>query len=164
MFNLTKYSCYKCYQKYFPSLTIIWWLKFFYKLLFFHSFYFFIILYQGPSPKSILYELIFSFRDYEYKLNTTRNNFIENLCSNDNSSSTPLLISFGSLINLNSLDSFKAYDKNKLLEEYGEALKKDIVNGEALKNPQLLNRFILLTFAVSLINISLLPKLVNLWK
>lgn len=53
----------------------------------------------------------------------------------------------GTIINKNTLESFKEYDKVQLLEEYGQNLLSSITTTEALKNPTLLSRFILLTYA-----------------
>lgn len=54
---------------------------------------------------------------------------------------------YGTIINKNTLESFKEFDKQKLLQEQGEVLLKDISNGDVLNNPSLLARFLLLTFA-----------------
>ncbi|XP_046408328.1 ubiquitin-like modifier-activating enzyme ATG7 [Ischnura elegans] len=57
------------------------------------------------------------------------------------------LPSNGVLINTNTLESFKETDKMALVKKYGEELKEMILNGDALKNPWLLSKFILLTHA-----------------
>ncbi|XP_049775699.1 ubiquitin-like modifier-activating enzyme ATG7 [Schistocerca cancellata] len=53
----------------------------------------------------------------------------------------------GTIINKNTLESFKEYNKVQLLDEYGQNLLSSIRTAEALKNPSLLSRFILLTYA-----------------
>lgn len=55
----------------------------------------------------------------------------------------------GSLFNKNTVESFKECDKAKLLKDEGEKLFDMIVDGSCLQDPSLLNRFLLLSFAVS---------------
>ncbi|MED6253213.1 Autophagy protein 7, partial [Ataeniobius toweri] len=51
------------------------------------------------------------------------------------------------LYNTNTLDAFKATDKKALLEKEAKEIWDAIQTGAALKNPSILCRFILLTFA-----------------
>uniref|UniRef100_A0A3B5M9K9 Ubiquitin-like modifier-activating enzyme ATG7 n=1 Tax=Xiphophorus couchianus TaxID=32473 RepID=A0A3B5M9K9_9TELE len=53
----------------------------------------------------------------------------------------------GMLYNTNTLDAFKAVDKKALLEKEAKEIWEAIQSGAALKNPSVLCRFILLTFA-----------------
>uniref|UniRef100_A0A096LQD5 Ubiquitin-like modifier-activating enzyme ATG7 n=1 Tax=Poecilia formosa TaxID=48698 RepID=A0A096LQD5_POEFO len=53
----------------------------------------------------------------------------------------------GMLYNTNTLDAFKAADKKALLEKEAKEIWEAIQSGAALKNPSVLCRFILLTFA-----------------
>ncbi|XP_017160461.1 ubiquitin-like modifier-activating enzyme ATG7 isoform X1 [Poecilia reticulata] len=53
----------------------------------------------------------------------------------------------GMLYNTNTLDAFKAADKKALLEKEAKEIWEAIESGAALKNPSVLCRFILLTFA-----------------
>uniref|UniRef100_A0A3Q2TCY0 Ubiquitin-like modifier-activating enzyme ATG7 n=1 Tax=Fundulus heteroclitus TaxID=8078 RepID=A0A3Q2TCY0_FUNHE len=53
----------------------------------------------------------------------------------------------GTLYNTNTLDAFKATDKKALLEKEAKEIWDAIQSGAALKNPSILCRFILLTFA-----------------
>ncbi|XP_013921396.1 PREDICTED: ubiquitin-like modifier-activating enzyme ATG7, partial [Thamnophis sirtalis] len=53
----------------------------------------------------------------------------------------------GMLYNTNTLESFKSCDKKLLLEEAATEIWDAITTGDAIKNPVLLNRFLLLTFA-----------------
>nr|DBA18711.1 TPA: hypothetical protein GDO54_016926 [Pyxicephalus adspersus] len=53
----------------------------------------------------------------------------------------------GCLYNTNTLDSFKSRDKKALLDEAANEIWNAIKSGAALKDPVLLNKFILLTFA-----------------
>ncbi|XP_044156498.1 ubiquitin-like modifier-activating enzyme ATG7 [Bufo gargarizans] len=55
--------------------------------------------------------------------------------------------SLGSLYNTNTLDSFKKCDKKALLDQAANEIWEAIKSGEAVKNPILLNKFLLLTFA-----------------
>uniref|UniRef100_H3A244 Ubiquitin-like modifier-activating enzyme ATG7 n=1 Tax=Latimeria chalumnae TaxID=7897 RepID=H3A244_LATCH len=55
---------------------------------------------------------------------------------------------FGILYNTNTLESFKSCDKKALLEQAGKEIWDAIKSGAALENPSLLNKFLLLTFAV----------------
>lgn len=52
----------------------------------------------------------------------------------------------GTLLNVNTIEEFKAVDKKELLQQQGDRLKEGILNGTALKNPSLLLPFFLLTF------------------
>ena len=58
-----------------------------------------------------------------------------------------LLLAFGKMLNLNSVEEFTEYDKKKELETLSSKLFQSIVSGEAIKNPWLLTEFFLLTFA-----------------
>ncbi|XP_061744113.1 ubiquitin-like modifier-activating enzyme ATG7 [Nerophis ophidion] len=53
----------------------------------------------------------------------------------------------GKLYNTNTLDAFKGTDKKALLENESKELWNAILSGEALRDPAVLCRFILLTFA-----------------
>uniref|UniRef100_A0ACB8EIH0 Autophagy- protein 7 (Autophagy- E1-like activating enzyme atg7) n=1 Tax=Sphaerodactylus townsendi TaxID=933632 RepID=A0ACB8EIH0_9SAUR len=53
----------------------------------------------------------------------------------------------GTLYNTNTMESFKSCDKKFLLEQAASEIWDSIKSGEAIENPVLLNRFLLLTFA-----------------
>ncbi|XP_028401486.1 ubiquitin-like modifier-activating enzyme ATG7 [Dendronephthya gigantea] len=53
----------------------------------------------------------------------------------------------GELHNTNTIESFKALDKQKLLESIGKKIWENIVSKKVAEEPTLLNQFILLTFA-----------------
>ncbi|XP_061474065.1 ubiquitin-like modifier-activating enzyme ATG7 isoform X1 [Rhineura floridana] len=53
----------------------------------------------------------------------------------------------GILYNTNTLESFKSCDKKLLLEQAANEMWDAITSGDAVENPVLLNRFLLLTFA-----------------
>lgn len=59
--------------------------------------------------------------------------------------------SYGSLYNKNTIEDFKDCNKLELLNNEGTKIWNSIVSGEFLKNPSLLSRFLLLSFAVSII-------------
>ena len=54
----------------------------------------------------------------------------------------------GLLSNKNTIESFKATDKQLLLNQCGAKIWEAIKTGDALKEPELLTQFTLLTFAV----------------
>uniref|UniRef100_A0A8C8YCQ5 Ubiquitin-like modifier-activating enzyme ATG7 n=1 Tax=Prolemur simus TaxID=1328070 RepID=A0A8C8YCQ5_PROSS len=54
----------------------------------------------------------------------------------------------GTLHNTNTLESFKTADKKLLLEQAANEIWESIKSGAALENPVLLNKFLLLTFAI----------------
>uniref|UniRef100_A0A2K6FZA3 Ubiquitin-like modifier-activating enzyme ATG7 n=1 Tax=Propithecus coquereli TaxID=379532 RepID=A0A2K6FZA3_PROCO len=54
----------------------------------------------------------------------------------------------GTLYNTNTLESFKTADKKLLLEQTANEIWESIKSGAALENPVLLNKFLLLTFAI----------------
>uniref|UniRef100_A0A8C6BKL6 Ubiquitin-like modifier-activating enzyme ATG7 n=1 Tax=Monodon monoceros TaxID=40151 RepID=A0A8C6BKL6_MONMO len=54
----------------------------------------------------------------------------------------------GTLYNTNTLEAFKAADKKLLLEQAANEIWESIRSGAALDNPVLLNKFLLLTFAI----------------
>lgn len=58
-----------------------------------------------------------------------------------------ILGGYGALLNKNTVESFKAQDKISLLRSNGMKMLESIKNGEALKNPALLNTFLLLTYS-----------------
>ena len=58
-----------------------------------------------------------------------------------------LCVAPGTLRNANTLEDFKEWDKAKLLEEAARTIADDIASGAALREPQRLLRFLLLTFA-----------------
>uniref|UniRef100_A0A8D1G9R8 Ubiquitin-like modifier-activating enzyme ATG7 n=1 Tax=Sus scrofa TaxID=9823 RepID=A0A8D1G9R8_PIG len=62
----------------------------------------------------------------------------------------------GTLYNTNTLEAFKAADKKLLLEQAANEIWESIKSGAALDNPVLLNKFLLLTFAVNTVLVSLL--------
>ena len=66
-----------------------------------------------------------------------------------NASSVPptLCVVPGTLRNANTLEDFKEWDKAKLLEQAGQQIASDIASGAVLEKPELLCRFLLLTFA-----------------
>ncbi|KAL5004908.1 hypothetical protein ScPMuIL_018364 [Solemya velum] len=53
----------------------------------------------------------------------------------------------GTLLNTNTIDKFKNCDKKDLLTNIGGQLWKDITSGDAISNPTLLSRFLILTYA-----------------
>uniref|UniRef100_A0A669P3Q0 Ubiquitin-like modifier-activating enzyme ATG7 n=1 Tax=Phasianus colchicus TaxID=9054 RepID=A0A669P3Q0_PHACC len=55
---------------------------------------------------------------------------------------------FGTLYNTNTFETFKSCDKKSLLEKEANEIWESIKSGAALENPMLLNRFLLLTFAI----------------
>lgn len=82
-----------------------------------------------------------------------RNFNVEILCFREYEVQKPLLASYGILLNKNTLEAFKNCNKIALLEELGQELWQNITSGEALKNPALLSRFFLLTYAVNVISV-----------
>uniref|UniRef100_A0A8C0GYQ4 Ubiquitin-like modifier-activating enzyme ATG7 n=1 Tax=Chelonoidis abingdonii TaxID=106734 RepID=A0A8C0GYQ4_CHEAB len=54
----------------------------------------------------------------------------------------------GTLYNTNTFESFKSCDKKSLLEKAANEIWETIKSGTALENPMLLNKFLLLTFAI----------------
>ncbi|XP_056645877.1 ubiquitin-like modifier-activating enzyme ATG7 isoform X1 [Diorhabda sublineata] len=57
------------------------------------------------------------------------------------------LLFHGKLINTNTIERFREYDKTQLINDFGVQLQEKLKNGEALRNPSVLNCFILLSFA-----------------
>ncbi|XP_033373366.1 ubiquitin-like modifier-activating enzyme ATG7 isoform X4 [Parus major] len=55
---------------------------------------------------------------------------------------------FGTLYNTNTFETFKSCDKKSLLDKEASEIWESIKSGAALENPLLLNRFLLLTFAI----------------
>ncbi|CAG8483624.1 5517_t:CDS:10 [Ambispora leptoticha] len=55
--------------------------------------------------------------------------------------------SAGTIKNTNTIEEFKSLDKNALFKTTIEQIWNDITNGEAIKNPSLLTRFLLITYA-----------------
>ncbi|RIA85270.1 hypothetical protein C1645_782203 [Glomus cerebriforme] len=55
--------------------------------------------------------------------------------------------SIGTIKNTNTIEDFKVLDKNALFKEITEQIWQDINSGKAVKNPYLLTRFLLITFA-----------------
>lgn len=53
----------------------------------------------------------------------------------------------GSILNTNTVEQFKEYDKNSLINKVGDEILKHIETGEALHDPSLLNKFFILSFA-----------------
>ncbi|XP_065059146.1 ubiquitin-like modifier-activating enzyme ATG7 isoform X2 [Rhopilema esculentum] len=53
----------------------------------------------------------------------------------------------GSLLNKNTMDDFKTCDKKEIIKEVSNQIWQSIQSGEAIKNPSLIGRFLLLTFA-----------------
>lgn len=56
---------------------------------------------------------------------------------------------YGTLINKNTIEEFKECNKTEVIQNVGNIIWNHIENGEAVKNPALLNRFLILSFAVS---------------
>ncbi|XP_070559698.1 ubiquitin-like modifier-activating enzyme ATG7 [Ptychodera flava] len=56
-------------------------------------------------------------------------------------------LSHGVLHNMNTIDAFKTSDKKFLLEQAASQLWNDIIKGNAIKDPSLLSRFMVLTFS-----------------
>ncbi|XP_046853731.1 ubiquitin-like modifier-activating enzyme ATG7 isoform X2 [Xenia sp. Carnegie-2017] len=56
-------------------------------------------------------------------------------------------ICHGELLNANTIENFKAFNKQKLLESVGKKIWQSIISKEALEKLELLNQFILITFA-----------------
>ncbi|KAI9470976.1 MAG: E1-like protein-activating enzyme Gsa7p/Apg7p [Benjaminiella poitrasii] len=57
------------------------------------------------------------------------------------------LYSKGMLVNTNTIEEFRKLDKNKLFQQTTERIINSVKNGEALKDSNLLNSFLLVTFA-----------------
>ncbi|XP_025070948.1 ubiquitin-like modifier-activating enzyme ATG7 isoform X8 [Alligator sinensis] len=57
----------------------------------------------------------------------------------------------GTLYNTNTFESFKSCDKKLLLEKAANEIWEAIKSGTALENPMLLNKFMLLTFAIQVL-------------
>lgn len=53
----------------------------------------------------------------------------------------------GKLINLNKIEEFSAIDKKQLIIDEGQKILSQMAKGDAIRNPSLLNHFVLLTFA-----------------
>mmetsp|Transcript_10415 Transcript_10415/g.20669 ORF Transcript_10415/g.20669 Transcript_10415/m.20669 type:complete len:691 (+) Transcript_10415:3-2075(+) len=73
-----------------------------------------------------------------------------NTGSNDNNKKAPSadqVAIHGTLLNANTVEEFKAFDKRGLIKAEGDILWKDITSGKCTSDPSLLNRFLLLTFA-----------------
>ncbi|XP_073974864.1 autophagy-related 7 isoform X2 [Rhodnius prolixus] len=81
------------------------------------------------------------------RLNTSQYTTIEYLCNNDVQYATSFVRSFGRVINFNSLKSFKELDKNKFIEKCGRQIGIAIESGEAIRKPELLVQFFIITFA-----------------
>lgn len=62
-------------------------------------------------------------------------------------------VSHGSLHNKNTIEDFKACDKLALIAAEGQQIWKSIENGAFLKDPTLLARFLLISFAVKFLKI-----------
>lgn len=58
--------------------------------------------------------------------------------------------SIGAIYNKNKIEDFKSCDKAALIHEEGKLLWDDITSGRCLENPNLLSRFFILAFAVSI--------------
>ena len=67
----------------------------------------------------------------------------------DNDAGVPptLCVAPGTLRNSNTLEDFKEFDKTALLDGVADQIWADITSGAALDKPELLCRFLLLTFA-----------------
>lgn len=57
--------------------------------------------------------------------------------------------SHGTLLNKNTIETFKNCDKTEIIKVQGEKLFDDIINGACLEDPSRLIKFVLLSFAVS---------------
>ncbi|KAL1117227.1 hypothetical protein AAG570_004554 [Ranatra chinensis] len=88
-------------------------------------------------------------RQCEHKLNSTEYTTLKYLSQMGHNITSPLLTMEGKLINFNTSEAFKRFDKNSILENQGLEIQRAIEDGSALKNPEILNKFILITFAVS---------------
>ncbi|CAG8517241.1 14406_t:CDS:10 [Funneliformis caledonium] len=55
--------------------------------------------------------------------------------------------SIGKIKNTNTIEDFKSLEKTSLFKEITEQIWQDIISGEAIKNPCLITRFLLVTFA-----------------
>lgn len=64
----------------------------------------------------------------------------------------------GLLRNTNTLEVFKEIDKTEAIHRCGQQIWNDILSGAALKNPSLLTRFLLFTFAVIQLTLDNLGK------
>ncbi|XP_045165105.2 ubiquitin-like modifier-activating enzyme ATG7 [Mercenaria mercenaria] len=53
----------------------------------------------------------------------------------------------GSLFNTNTLDGFKEIDKKTILDKIGTEIWESVTSGQAVEDPSLLSRFLLLTFS-----------------
>uniref|UniRef100_A0A4W4DX41 Ubiquitin-like modifier-activating enzyme ATG7 n=1 Tax=Electrophorus electricus TaxID=8005 RepID=A0A4W4DX41_ELEEL len=60
----------------------------------------------------------------------------------------------GTLYNTNTLEAFKSTDKKALLDKAANEIWNAIQSGAAVEDPSVLNRFILLTFAISLFQLA----------
>lgn len=58
---------------------------------------------------------------------------------------------YGILMNKNTIEEFKDCNKTKIIQEIGNKLWEYIENGDAIKNPTLLNTFFILSYVVCLI-------------
>lgn len=56
---------------------------------------------------------------------------------------------WGKILNFNTIDAFKDFNKTVLIKEEGNCLWNCIKSGKAMENPAILNSFFILSFAVS---------------
>ena len=57
------------------------------------------------------------------------------------------IVVLGELVNFNTMESFKSCDRQKMLSRLAEKIVDEIQSGEAVTDPRLLTRFLILTFA-----------------
>ncbi|KAL7752443.1 Autophagy protein 7 [Sorochytrium milnesiophthora] len=67
--------------------------------------------------------------------------------ANQHSAPPFAFVAVGQLHNVNTIEAFRTLDKNALFKGVSDQIWNDMVSGKALRSPQLLNRFLLLTFA-----------------
>lgn len=99
-----------------------------------------------PSLCSLVVDCASFNVEHEMKLGKTEHTTIEYLCKHLLNYHTQFLYAQGYLVNFNSSKNFKECNKNDLIEKYGNVISSDIRSGKTLKNPNLLNLFILVTF------------------
>ncbi|XP_014271882.1 ubiquitin-like modifier-activating enzyme ATG7 [Halyomorpha halys] len=103
--------------------------------------------YLQPNSCSLIVDCTSFNREYESLLGKNQFTTIKYLCDKRLSYNTPFLSATGYLINFNSASKLKDSNKNLIIEKYGKLIKKDIDSGKAIENPNLLTKFVLITFA-----------------
>ena len=79
--------------------------------------------------------------------------------SSEEGDSQQEVLCHGLLHNTNTLSAFKDVNKQAAIDAAGQKIWRDITSGAALSNPNLLSRFLLLTFAVSRSKLEILHNL-----